>query len=110
MERLKQEYDKNRDGLKDEARDSIIERYGGEEHLDSLPTSLLLAQTEEYVEYSRCGKVRIVFSSIYKLRFCDIYMYSVIKNAYQSKLRRKNLKTKTSNIPFTIKSIVRKEH
>ncbi|CAK9808098.1 Pre-mRNA-splicing factor SLU7 [Anthophora quadrimaculata] len=57
LELLKQEYDKKRDELKDKARDSIINRYGGEEHLDALPSSLLLAQTEQYVEYSRYGKI-----------------------------------------------------
>ncbi|XP_072759153.1 pre-mRNA-splicing factor SLU7 [Anoplolepis gracilipes] len=57
LELLKQEYDKKRDELKDKARDSIIERYGGDEHLKTLPKSLLLAQTEHYVEYSRYGKI-----------------------------------------------------
>lgn len=57
LELLKQEYDKKRDELKDKARDSIIECYGGEEHLKALPKSLLLAQTEHYVEYSRYGKI-----------------------------------------------------
>ncbi|OAD59876.1 Pre-mRNA-splicing factor SLU7 [Eufriesea mexicana] len=57
LELLKQEYDKKRDELKDKARESIINRYGGEEHLDTLPPSLLLAQTEQYVEYSRYGKI-----------------------------------------------------
>lgn len=34
-----------------------MERYGGEEHLQAPPKTLLLAQTEDYVEYSRSGKV-----------------------------------------------------
>ncbi|XP_012284202.1 pre-mRNA-splicing factor SLU7 [Orussus abietinus] len=57
LELLKQEYDKKRDELKEKARDSVINRYGGEKHLDAPPTSLLLAQTEQYVEYSRYGKI-----------------------------------------------------
>ncbi|KYN08387.1 PREDICTED: pre-mRNA-splicing factor SLU7 [Cyphomyrmex costatus] len=57
LELLKQEYDKKRDELKDKARDSVIERYGGEEHLKAPPKTLLLAQTEHYVEYSRYGKI-----------------------------------------------------
>ena len=57
LELLKQEYDKKRDELKDKARDSIINTYGGEKHLDAPPASLLLAQTEQYVEYSRYGKI-----------------------------------------------------
>ncbi|KAF9431483.1 mRNA splicing protein [Entomortierella beljakovae] len=36
---------------------SILEKYGGEEHLDAPARELLLAQSENYVEYSRAGKV-----------------------------------------------------
>lgn len=57
LELLKQEYDKKRDELKDKARESIIQKYGGEEHLEAPPASLLLAQTEHYQEYSRYGKM-----------------------------------------------------
>lgn len=32
-------------------------QYGGQEHLDAPPAELLLAQTEDYVEYSRHGTV-----------------------------------------------------
>ena len=35
----------------------ILPQYGGEEHLDAPPRELLLAQTEDYVEYSRHGAV-----------------------------------------------------
>ncbi|XP_065071059.1 pre-mRNA-splicing factor SLU7-like [Rhopilema esculentum] len=38
-------------------KESIVEKYGGEEHLNAPPKELLLAQTEEYVEYSRTGKI-----------------------------------------------------
>ncbi|CAL7937976.1 unnamed protein product [Xylocopa violacea] len=64
LELLKQEYDKKRDELKDKARGSIINRYGGEEHLDALPASLLLAQTEQYIEYSRYGKFVFTYRSL----------------------------------------------
>lgn len=57
LELLKQEYDKKRDELKGKARNIVIERYGGEEHLKAPVMSLLLAQTEHYVEYSRYGKI-----------------------------------------------------
>jgi len=40
-----------------EARSSILERYGGAEHLDTLPRELRAGQTEAYVEYSRTGEV-----------------------------------------------------
>ncbi len=34
-----------------------MEKYGGEEHLQAPPKELLLAQNENYVEYSRTGKI-----------------------------------------------------
>ena len=36
---------------------SVLERYGGEEHLQVPPKELLLAQTEQYTEYSRSGNI-----------------------------------------------------
>ncbi|KAH0560891.1 pre-mRNA-splicing factor Slu7 [Cotesia glomerata] len=57
LELLKQEYDKKRDELKNEVKSSIIERYGGEEHLKQPDLDLVSAQSEHYVEYSRSGKV-----------------------------------------------------
>ncbi|XP_043290176.1 pre-mRNA-splicing factor Slu7 [Venturia canescens] len=57
LELLKQAYDSKRDELKDKVRSSVIDRYGGEQHLQTPDPSLLLAQTENYVEYSRCGKI-----------------------------------------------------
>eukprot|EP00002_Diphylleia_rotans_P025180 TRINITY_DN4980_c0_g1_i1.p1 TRINITY_DN4980_c0_g1~~TRINITY_DN4980_c0_g1_i1.p1 ORF type:complete len:456 (+),score=96.35 TRINITY_DN4980_c0_g1_i1:79-1446(+) len=38
-------------------RDEMISKYGGEEHLDVPSQQLILAQTENYVEYDRSGKV-----------------------------------------------------
>lgn len=46
-----------KDAFKTDQQKSILEQYGGEEHLDAPPKELLLAQTEEYVEYSRLGNV-----------------------------------------------------
>lgn len=55
---LHKEYAKKADAVKDTARDSIIAKYGGEEHLKNAPPKeLLLGQTEEYVEYSAAGKL-----------------------------------------------------
>ncbi|ORY04997.1 hypothetical protein K493DRAFT_275392 [Basidiobolus meristosporus CBS 931.73] len=56
-ELLHKEYLEKKDKLKDTTRDSILEKYGGVEHLEAPPKELLLAQTENYVEYSRTGKV-----------------------------------------------------
>ncbi|XP_031617853.1 pre-mRNA-splicing factor Slu7 [Contarinia nasturtii] len=57
LEMLQQEYDKKKEEFKSKTKDTVLGRYGGEEHLQAPPKSLLLAQTEEYVEYSRTGKV-----------------------------------------------------
>lgn len=39
------------------SKSSILERYGGEEHLKAPPKELLAGQTEHYVEYSPSGEV-----------------------------------------------------
>lgn len=57
LEMLQKEYEKKKEELKSEVKDTILDKYGGEEHLKAPPKSLLLAQTEEYVEYSRTGKI-----------------------------------------------------
>ncbi|KAL7747938.1 mRNA splicing protein [Sorochytrium milnesiophthora] len=56
-EMIYREHLKKKQTLKDTVRDSILDKYGGEEHLAAPPKELLLAQTESYVEYSRTGKV-----------------------------------------------------
>ncbi|KAL5015581.1 hypothetical protein ScPMuIL_007336, partial [Solemya velum] len=57
LELLSREVDKRKDDFKTSAKDSILARYGGEEHLEAPPKQLLMAQTEDYVEYSRHGTV-----------------------------------------------------
>ncbi|XP_037931948.1 pre-mRNA-splicing factor Slu7 [Teleopsis dalmanni] len=57
LELLQKEYEKKKEHFKLSTKDHIVEKYGGEEHLNAPPKSLLLAQTEEYVEYSRSGKI-----------------------------------------------------
>ena len=57
LEMLQKEYDKKKEQFKSQVQESILKCYGGEEHLQAPPKSLLLAQTEDYVEYSRYGKV-----------------------------------------------------
>eukprot|EP00123_Amoebidium_parasiticum_P007998 comp18511_c0_seq1/m.19907 comp18511_c0_seq1/g.19907 ORF comp18511_c0_seq1/g.19907 comp18511_c0_seq1/m.19907 type:complete len:528 (-) comp18511_c0_seq1:78-1661(-) len=53
---LKKETEKKTEKVQ-ETQKSILEKYGGEEHLDAPPPELLLAQTEQYVEYDMSGKV-----------------------------------------------------
>lgn len=57
LELLQHEYDKKKEEFKSQTKDTVLSKYGGEEHLQAPPKSLLLAQTEEYVEYSRGGKI-----------------------------------------------------
>lgn len=56
-ELLHKEFTTKKDILRDKLKSSIVEKYGGEEHLQAPPKELLLAQTEHYVEYSRDGKI-----------------------------------------------------
>ena len=58
LEALKKEYVQKKDTLKDKAKNTILEKYGGEEHLNNAPSrELIFAQSEHYVEYSRTGEV-----------------------------------------------------
>lgn len=57
LELLSREVQKRKEDTKVQAKNSILEKYGGEEHLEAPPKQLLLAQTEDYVEYSRHGTV-----------------------------------------------------
>jgi pre-mRNA-processing factor SLU7 len=43
--------------LKEKTKQSILEKYGGAEHLEAPPKELLYSQTERYVEYSRTGQL-----------------------------------------------------
>jgi pre-mRNA-processing factor SLU7 len=56
-ELLFREYEKKKEKVSDTQKGSILDRYGGAEHLQAPPKELLLAQTENYVEYSQAGKV-----------------------------------------------------
>merc|ERR1712141_699655 len=58
LEALKKEYVQKKVTLKEKAKNSILEKYGGEEHLNNAPPrELIYAQSERYVEYSRTGEV-----------------------------------------------------
>ena len=45
---LSKEHTKRKSDFKSKAKDSILEKYGGEEHLDAPPKQLLMAQTVSY--------------------------------------------------------------
>lgn len=57
LEVLHNSFKVKKEDFKEKQRDGILEKYGGEEHLNAPPRELLLAQTEDYVEYSRHGAV-----------------------------------------------------
>ncbi|XP_028272422.1 pre-mRNA-splicing factor SLU7 [Parambassis ranga] len=57
LEVLHRSFKVKKEDFKETQRESILEKYGGQQHLDAPPRELLLAQTEDYVEYSRHGAV-----------------------------------------------------
>ncbi|XP_066145443.1 pre-mRNA-splicing factor Slu7 [Euwallacea fornicatus] len=57
LELLQKEYELKKSQFKTQVQSSVLEKYGGAEHLEAPPKTLLLAQTEDYVEYSRSGKI-----------------------------------------------------
>ena len=57
MEALKTEFEAKKDHFKNDMNKGILEKYGGEEHLEAPPRELIFSQTEDYVEYSRHGRV-----------------------------------------------------
>ncbi|KAI9096231.1 Pre-mRNA splicing Prp18-interacting factor-domain-containing protein [Phlyctochytrium arcticum] len=54
---LYKEYQSKKGAVSEKVKNSILDRYGGAEHLAVPPKELLLAQTEQYVEYSQSGRV-----------------------------------------------------
>lgn len=56
-ELLFREYQKRKTELSSTIKESILERYGGEEHLKAPPKELLMAQSEHYIEYAQTGKI-----------------------------------------------------
>jgi pre-mRNA-processing factor SLU7 len=57
LELLNKEYRSKYENIAKTIKANVLEKYGGEEHLESLPKELILAQTEHYAEYSRYGTV-----------------------------------------------------
>lgn len=56
-ELLNKEFLSKEEEFRHSMKDSILEKYGGAEHLQMPPRELIFAQTEDYVEYSRHGEV-----------------------------------------------------
>jgi len=54
---LRKSYAQKKKDHSSKLKQSVLDKYGGMEHLKAPPKELLLAQTENYVEYSRTGQV-----------------------------------------------------
>ena len=57
LEALKSEFEKKKTEFTSDVSKSILDRYGGQEHLEAPPREMIFAQTEDYVEYNRHGKL-----------------------------------------------------
>ena len=57
LELLHQEFKQRYEECAKNIKVSVMEKYGGAEHLEALPKELVFAQTENYVEYNRYGNV-----------------------------------------------------
>merc|ERR1711953_1443254 len=54
---LRKSYKTKKAAHSEDLKNNVIDKYGGLEHLKAPPKELLIAQTENYVEYSRTGQV-----------------------------------------------------
>jgi len=57
LELLHKEYKTKYEEYAKNVKASVLEKYGGEEHLNSLPKELVFAQTENYAEFNRFGNL-----------------------------------------------------
>ena len=57
LEMLHKEFKQRYEECAKTIKSTVLEKYGGAEHLEALPKELIFAQTERYVEYNRYGNV-----------------------------------------------------
>ncbi|CAB3254426.1 unnamed protein product [Arctia plantaginis] len=57
LQLLQRQYRDKKDHFKTQVKQSVLEKYGGEEHLAVPPKELLLAQTEVFTRYNRDGTI-----------------------------------------------------
>ncbi|XP_068633882.1 pre-mRNA-splicing factor Slu7 [Battus philenor] len=55
LQLLQRQYDERKSQLKTQVKESVLEKYGGAEHLQMPPRELLLAQSEVFTRYNRDG-------------------------------------------------------
>ncbi|CAN0245482.1 unnamed protein product, partial [Phaeothamnion confervicola] len=56
-ELLHRQFEEKKKKLKDDQKQGILDKYGGEEHWSKPDARLVMGQTEAYVEYDRTGRV-----------------------------------------------------
>ena len=76
------QFKKKKEDLKTLQKDTVLKLYGGAEHLDAIPKELIYAQTENYVEYARDG--RVVKGIETKVVATSKYEEDVYKNNHSS--------------------------
>mmetsp|Transcript_7398 Transcript_7398/g.12482 ORF Transcript_7398/g.12482 Transcript_7398/m.12482 type:complete len:578 (-) Transcript_7398:72-1805(-) len=57
VEMMNKIYRDKKANLKSSKANKILEKYGGQQHMEAPPAELVFAQTEQYVEYDRSGSV-----------------------------------------------------
>ncbi|CAH0720217.1 unnamed protein product, partial [Brenthis ino] len=55
LQQLRRQYEMQKDMFKTQVKQSVLDKYGGEEHLKAPPKELLMAQSEVFVRYNRDG-------------------------------------------------------
>lgn len=80
-ELVKKQIDDKKENFKEVFRQSIIDKYGGKEHLQGLDAQLKFGQTDTYIEYSRQGQV---IKGCQKAKICSIYEEDVYINNHSS--------------------------
>lgn len=56
-ELLYKSYEKSGGKPQSKEKINLMSKYGGQEHLESLPKELVIGQSEEYVEYNASGQI-----------------------------------------------------
>ena len=57
-ELLFKQYQEKKKNMVNQHKTAVLEKYGGQEHMDAPPKELLMVQNEEYVEYTETGAIK----------------------------------------------------
>ena len=80
-ELVKKQIDEKKENFEEVFRQTIIDKYGGKEHLQGLDAQLRFGQTDTYIEYSRQGQV---IKGCHKAKISSIYEEDVFTNNHTS--------------------------